>query len=160
MSAVPSDEAGVDASREPRGSSTGADDLRIAIVVDPTLPVGLVANTVAAIGIGLGAAATALGGDVLVDADGRAVRTSSNRPVPVLQATPEAMAALLARAQVVPAGGVVTPFPRFARSLHRFEDYLAEFPCRRLAGEAIDGLGIAGPEKWVRSLTGSLKLLR
>jgi hypothetical protein len=136
------------------------DDLRIAIVVDPSLPLGLVANTVAAIGIGLGAAAMALGGDVLVDADGRAVRTSANRPVPILQAAPEAMAALLARAQAAPEGGVVAPFPRFARNLHRFEDYLAEFPRRRLAGEAIDGLGIAGPGKWVRSLTGSLKLLR
>jgi hypothetical protein len=60
----------------------------------------------------------------------------------------------------MPAGAVVVPFPRFARHLHRFEDYLSEFPRRRLAGEAIDGLGLCGPEKWVRSLTGNLKLLR
>ena len=31
---------------------------------------------------------------------------------------------------------------------------------RGLATETIVGLGISGPEKWVRSLTGNLKLLR
>jgi hypothetical protein len=29
-----------------------------------------------------------------------------------------------------------------------------------IATETIEGLGLAGPEKWVKSLTGSLKLLR
>jgi Protein of unknown function (DUF2000) len=137
-----------------------ADDLRIAVVVDPALTIGLLANTVAAIGVGLGGALPLLAGTLLTDSGGRAVRTSANRPVPILQATPEAMSALLARALPLPHGGVVVPFPRFARSLHRFEDYLAEFPRRGLADEAIDGLGFCGAEKWVRSLTGSLKLLR
>ena len=135
-------------------------DLRIAVVVDPSLPIGLIANTVAVVGIGLGCALPALAGTPLVDADNRTVRTSANRPVPVLQATPEAIATLLTRALPMPEGAVVVPFPRFARDLHRFEHYVSEFPRRRLAGEAIDGLAICGPEKWVRSLTGSLKLLR
>ena len=135
-------------------------DLRIAVVVDPSLPIGLIANTVAVVGIGLGSALPAIAGAVLVDADSRSVRTSANRPVPVLQATPEAIAILLARALPMPEGAVVVPFPRFARDLHRFEDYLSEFASRTLANEAIDGLGLCGPEKWVRSLTGSLKLLR
>ena len=134
-------------------------DRRIAIVVDPALPIGLLANTVAVVGIGLGGALPALAGTPLVDADNRTVWTSANRPVPILQATPEAIAALLTRALPTPDGAVVVPFPRFARDLHRFEEYLGEFARRGLAGEAIDGLGLCGPEKWVRSLTGSLKLL-
>ena len=137
-----------------------ANDLRIAIVVDPSLPIGLLSNTVAVVGIGLGGAMPALAGTPLVDADNRTVRTSANRPVPLLQATSEAIAALLTRALPLPDGAVVVPFPRFARDLHRFEDYLSEFPRRRLTSEPIDGLGLCGPEKWVRSLTGSLKLLR
>ena len=52
------------------------------------------------------------------------------------------------------------PFPRFARNIHLFADYLAEFPRRDLQGEVIEGLGMAGPAKWVKSLTGDLKLLR
>jgi hypothetical protein len=134
--------------------------MRVAIIVDPTLPIGLVANTVATIGIGIGAIETDLGSTLLVDADGRKVRTSANRPVPILQATAEVLGALLLRAVSASEAGHVVPFPRFARSLHRFEDYLAEFPQRDLKSEIIDGLGLAGPEKWVRSLTGNLKLLR
>lgn len=135
-------------------------DKRIAVVVDPSLSIGLAANTAAAIAVGLGAADADLGGASLTDAAGRTVSTSANRPVPILQASAEALAALLLRALPPPAGAVVAPFPRFARNLHRFEDYLAQFPQRDLAGEPIDGVGLVGPEKWVRSLTGSLKLLR
>lgn len=135
-------------------------DKSIAIVVDPTLPLGLIANTAATIGIGLGAAETGFGGTTLTDIQGWTVRTSSNRPVPVLQADAAAIAALLLKALPAPEGAMVVPFPRFARGLHKFEDYLAQFPGRDLAGEAVDGLGLAGPAKWVRSLTGSLRLLR
>ncbi|MFI4961985.1 MAG: DUF2000 family protein [Hyphomicrobiales bacterium] len=59
-----------------------------------------------------------------------------------------------------PAGAIVTPFPQFARALHAFDDYAAQFPGRDLAAEPIDGIGFAGPDKWVRSLTGALTLLR
>jgi len=59
-----------------------------------------------------------------------------------------------------PAGGVVVPFPAFARSIHDFAAYQETFPTRHLGDEPIDGLGLAGPAKWVRSLTGALKLLR
>ncbi|MBP2558846.1 hypothetical protein J2857_001597 [Neorhizobium galegae] len=54
----------------------------------------------------------------------------------------------------------IVPFPAFARSLHDYRDYENAFPARDLAEEEIDGLGLAGPSKWIKSLTGSLKLLR
>ena len=135
-------------------------DMRVAIVVDPSLPLGLVANTVATICIGIGAAQHDFGGMLLTDAVGRTVQTSSNCPVPILQAPGDVIRTLLLRALPAPAASLVVPFPKFARSLHRFEDYLAEFPRYDLASETIEGLGLAGTEKWVRSLTGNLKLLR
>lgn len=134
--------------------------LRIAVIVDPALPPGLVANTVATISIGIGAALPLFGNTPLTDAAGRRVLNSADRPVPVLQATDAAMQALLQKALPLPEGAVLVPFPRFARSLHDFAEYQAVFPTRDLAGEVLDGLGLAGPEKWVKSLTGSLKLLR
>ena len=133
---------------------------RIAVIVDPGLAPGLLANTVATISVGIGAARPAFGNTVLTDAAGRSVWNSADRPVPILQAPAEALGALLLRAVPVPDGGIVVPFPRFARSLHAFADYQAEFPSRDLAAEVLDGLGLAGPEKWVRSLTGNLRLLR
>ena len=134
--------------------------LRLAVIVDPALPPGLLANTVATIAIGIGAALPALGNTPLTDAAGREVRNSADRPVPILQAPEGAIRALLLRALPVPEGAVVVPFPRFARGLHAFADYRAAFPGRDLADEALDGLGLAGPDRWVRSLTGSLRLLR
>lgn len=134
--------------------------MHVAIIVDSSLPIGLIANTVATIGIGIGSIESGLGGTALTDAVGRTVRTSSNRPVPILQANAEVIGALLLRALPAPTDSVIVPFPKFARNLHQFAEYLNEFPLRDLEGEIIEGIGLAGPEKWVRSLTGNLKLLR
>jgi len=135
-------------------------DKRIAIIVDPALGLGFLANTVATIAIGMGAAMPGYGDTTLKDVDGRAVKNSADRPVPILQAPADTIRSRLLRAVPVPAGAIVVPFPQFARSLHAFADYQAQFPSRDLASETIEGLGLAGPEKWVKSLTGSLKLLR
>ena len=135
-------------------------DKHIAIVVDPSLAIGLIANTVAAIAVGLGAVEPALGNATLTDAAGRLIKTSADRPVPILQAPAEAIRATLLEALPTREGEIVVPFPQFARSLHDFAAYQAQLAARDLATETIEGLGLAGPEKWVKSLTGSLKLLR
>jgi len=137
-----------------------APEIRVAIVVNPELPLGPLANAAAVIGVGLGAARPMLGAVELTDADGRTVSTSADRPVPILQAGPDQMRELLRRALPAPDGAVVVPFPEFARSIHTFEEYLRVFPEKRLTEEAPAGLGLLGPAKWVRSLTGSLKSLR
>jgi len=135
-------------------------DTRIAIIVDPSLAIGSIANTVATIAVGLGAVEPAFGNVTLTDAAGRSIKNSADRPVPILQAAAEAIRATLLRALPAPAGGVVVAFPQFARRLHDFAAYQAQFAARDLAHETIEGVGLAGPEKWVKSLTGSLKLLR
>lgn len=136
------------------------DDIRIAVVVAPSLALGFLANTVAVIGVGLGAALPGLANTPLIDAADRSVLNSANRPLPVLQAEPAQIGQLLLKALPAPHGAAVVPFPAFARSLHSFGDYRAQFPMRNLAQERIEGLGLAGPSKWVKSLTGALKLLR
>lgn len=133
---------------------------RVVIIVDPLLPLGMLANTVAAIGIGIGAANSELGDLRLTDASGRSVTISANRPVPILQAPTDVIGALLIKSLPAPEGGIAVPFPEFARNLHEFEDYAKQFPFRNLELEQLSGLGLAGPAKWVNSLTGSLKLLR
>nr|WP_313372427.1 DUF2000 domain-containing protein [Brucella intermedia] len=135
-------------------------DIRIAMIVNPALPLGLLSNTVSAVSIGLGAKFPFLAGDRLKDRNGLEVDISSNRPVPVLQADPDALREIMMKATKEPASCAVVIYPAFARSLHSYSDYEAEFPNRDLSGEIIDGIGLAGPAKWVKSLTGSLKLLR
>ncbi len=133
---------------------------RLAIIVDPTLTIGLIANTVATIAVGLGAAEPKFGNVTLTDRIGRSLKNSADRPVPILQAPSEVLRSTLLRALPAPEGGIVVPFPQFARSLHTFADYRAQLEVRDLATETIEGIGLAGPERWVKSLTGSLKLLR
>ena len=137
-----------------------AEDIRVAIVVNPELPMGLLANTLGAIGIGLGAVRPELGAQQLLDATGRAIDISSNMPVPILQADAPGLSVLMLKALEREDGRAVVPFPAFARRLHAYADYEAGLPTRDLSDEVIDGLGLVGPSKWVRSLTGSLKLLR
>ncbi len=137
-----------------------ADDWRVAVVVDPALAPGFLANTVAVLAIGLGSARPELAGDKLTDVAGRSFAISANRPVPVLQADPRTILTILLKALPPPEGGVVVPFPSFARSLHAYADYAQLVPTRNLASEPFDGVGFAGPSRWVRSLTGALKLLR
>lgn len=137
-----------------------APECRVAIVLNPELPLGPLANAAAVIGVGLGAAMPTLGAVDLTDADGLTVQTSADRPVPVLRAGTDAMRDLLKRALPAPAGAVVVPFPEFARLINTFDDYLRVFPEKRLLEEPPAGVGLAGPTKWVRSLTGSLKSLR
>ena len=135
-------------------------DIRLAIVINPALPLGLIANTAGAISIGLGAKFPALAARQLTDREGRTIDISSNMPVPILQADAETIRSLLLKTLPVENDRAIVPFPAFARSLHDYREYEATFPNRDLAGEVIDGLGLAGPSKWVKSLTGSLKLLR
>jgi len=135
-------------------------DIRLAIVINPALPLGLIANTAGAISIGLGAKFPALAARQLTDREERTIDISSNMPVPILQADAEIIRSLLLKTLPVENDRAIVPFPAFARSLHDYKEYEATFPDRDLAGEAIDGLGLAGPSKWVKSLTGSLKLLR
>jgi hypothetical protein len=135
-------------------------DIRLAIVINPALPLGLIANTVGAISIGLGAKFPSLAARQLTDREARTIDISSNMPVPILQADAETIRSLLLKTLPVENDRAIVPFPAFARSLHDYREYEVTFPNRDLADEAIDGLGLAGPSKWVKSLTGSLKLLR
>ncbi|WP_195907641.1 hypothetical protein [Actinomyces provencensis] len=47
----------------------------------------------------------------------------------------------------------------FARRIRTFEEYRDSLTERHLKDEPLAGLGLIGPERWVRSSTGSLGLL-
>jgi Protein of unknown function (DUF2000). len=131
----------------------------VVVVVDAGLPRGVLANTVAAISIGLGAASPASGGAPLEDCDHQRVHAVSERGVPVLGAGQTVLGDVFRRALPTPDGGIVVPFPLFARRIPTFEEYRDSLTERHLRDEPLAGLGLIGPERWVRSLTGSLGLL-
>lgn len=55
-----------------------AEQMRIAIIVNPELPVGLIANTTSAVGIGLAAKFPQLAGAVLSDSGGKKLMLAQN----------------------------------------------------------------------------------
>ncbi|SFT49774.1 hypothetical protein SAMN05444141_101869 [Pseudovibrio denitrificans] len=138
----------------------GEQDLRLAVVVDPDLPVGWLANTVGAISVGIGTENVGLGGVTLTDGDGASYKSSADRPVPILQANGDQMRVVLEKSAARLDEMTLVVFPAFARSIHTFADYEALVPTQALKSEKIDGIGLCGPSKLVRSLVGSLKLLR
>lgn len=137
----------------------GSTPQHVVVVVDAGLPRGILANTVAAIGIGLGASSPTSGGAPLEDGDHQRVHAVSGRGVPVLGAGQDVLGDVLRRALPAPDGGIVVPFPLFARRIPTFEEYRDSLTQRHLGDEPLAGLGLIGPERWVRSLTGSLGLL-
>lgn len=73
-------------------------DTRLAIIVNPELTPGHLANTIAAICIGIGSAMPGLGNQRLTDSRQNTIDISSNRPVPILQADGATIRALLLKA--------------------------------------------------------------
>lgn len=134
--------------------------LRLAIIVNPELSLGLIANTASALSIGLAAKFPQLAASQLCDLQGKTFDVSSKLPVPILQASSEQICEVLLKALAFGGEKAVVPFPAFARSMHSFDEYEQAFPQRDLTTEKLDGLALCGPEKWVKSLSGSLKLLR
>jgi len=133
---------------------------RIALIVNPALPLGEISNTVAVLSVGIGAACPFLAGKRLCDGAELGFHSCANRPVPVLAADHDRLCEIATKVFEASADYVVVPFPRFARSVHSFDAYEADLRQRRIVDEPLDGLALAGPGKFIRSLTGSLKLLR
>ena len=86
-------------------------DTRLAIIVNPELTPGHLANTIAAICIGIGSAMPGLGNQRLTDSRQNTIDISSNRPVPILQADGATIRALLLKALPKEDHRVVVPFP-------------------------------------------------
>ncbi len=136
-------------------------NLRVAVIVAPDMPLGLTANSVGVIAVGLGAQCPELADSALSDAGGRRFGSVCNQPMPVLQADRATIRDVMLKAFAGrPEGAAIIPFPAFARSIHVFADYQTALGTRSLDEEEIDGIGLAGPAAWIKSLTGSLKLLR
>jgi hypothetical protein len=136
-------------------------DVRVAVIVAPDMSLGLVANSVGVIAVGLGAQCPHLADSALADVGGRRFGSVCNQPLPILQADRATIREVMLKAMAGRTdGAAIVPFPAFARSIHVFADYETALATRSLDGEEIDGLGLAGPSLWIRSLTGSLKLLR
>ncbi len=135
--------------------------MKVVMVIDKELPVGLIANTAAVLGTSLGAMVAGLVGDDLADSEGNGHRGITTQTIPILGGTREQLKALRARLYEEEFAAVTTvDFNNIAQRSLDYGDY-----ARLLAaagGDALSYLGLClyGPLKQVNKLTGSIGLLR
>lgn len=132
---------------------------RIAIIVNPSVPIGMLGNAIAVVSIGIGASAPQLGGHPLTDGVGRSFRSSAVVAVPVLQASPAEMLMLLDQCRLASGIDTTVAFPEFARGVHDFATYRDKLGGLDLTAEPLASIGVAGDTGAVKRLTKRLRLL-
>lgn len=137
------------------------EEQKCVIVADPTLPVGLIANTAAILGMTLGKLRPEMVGPDVVDAAGNVHPGIILFPVPILKASSDQIKTLRETAYTPEYSALtVVDFSNVAQQCKDYGDYTREIG--RIPVEQLSYLGIAlyGPKKQVNHLTGSLPLLR
>ncbi|MCM1165690.1 MAG: DUF2000 domain-containing protein [Lachnospiraceae bacterium] len=129
------------------------------IVIDESLPLGIIANTAAILGITLGARLPETVGEDVLDGGGRGHMGIIEFPVPILKAPSETLAKLrMALYGSEYADVAAADFTDVAQSCKTYDEFID----RMGAAEELRYFGIAlcGSKKKVNRLTGSLPLLR
>lgn len=134
-------------------------DEKCVIVIDESLPLGLIANTAAILGITLGAGLPGLVGADVRDGDGNGHMGIIKFPVPILKASADTLGRLRLALYGSDYADVMTvDFTDTAQSCGTYDEFIDKI------GAAEDlryfGIAICGARKKVNRLTGSLPLLR
>lgn len=131
------------------------------MVIDERLPLGLIANTAAILGITLGKVMPEVVGADVTDRTGNRHLGIIAFPVPILKGAPDTIQAIRQKLfQPEFQDLTAVDFSDLAQSCLTYEDYttkMAETPESTLQ---YLGLAICGAKKKVNKLTGSLPLLR
>ncbi|WP_027938481.1 DUF2000 domain-containing protein [Anaeroarcus burkinensis] len=136
--------------------------MKLVMVINRDLPLGLVANTAAVLGISLSKIyqEDIVGGDI-VDADGNLHLGITAQTIPILSASREQVKEIR-EAMFEPAFAEVAAidFSEAAQRCLNYDQYMRSLS--QLSAEELFYLGVCmyGPKKKVNKLTGSLPLLR
>lgn len=131
------------------------------LVLDEALPLGLIANTAAILGITLGRERPeAVGADV-TDQSGSRHLGILTVPVPVLRGSPETLREIREKLYL-PEFQELTAvdFSDLAQGCKTYAEYIAKMVRTPEGALRYLGLAICGPKRKVNKLTGSLPLLR
>lgn len=134
-------------------------DKKCVIIVDETLPLGVIANTAAVIAASFGRLFPEMIGDNLTDYLGHVHEGITTIALPILKGTPELLKRMREQLREVESM-IVVDLISATRTTRSYEEYAAVL--EQGPGEAIQyqGLGLIGDKKLVTKLTGNLGLLR
>ncbi len=131
------------------------------VVLDGELPLGLLANTAAILGVTLGKELPKVVGPGVRDRSGREHLGIIEFPVPVLRSTPEGIRAL--RERLYEPGFqelTAVDFSDVAQSCKTYDEFMERMGEVPEGDLRYFGLAVCGARKQVDRLTGSLPLLR
>lgn len=135
--------------------------MKCVLIVDPNLPIGVISNTTAALGISLASGINGMIGKKVLDRDQRMHEGITNVPIPILTLSKEEIKNkyddLLEKND--PEIKVIG-FSDVAQKSLSYEDY--ELKLSSTGKDQINYLGLClyGPKKKINKLTGNLKMLR
>ena len=133
--------------------------MRIVIIVNKSLPPGLIANTTAVLGISLGQMDMNILGPDLLDASQVLHRGITQKNIPVLSSDSPGLKRIYEKAGQAKDITMID-FNTLAQKSRHYDDYqpkLAACPTQDLE---FSGLCMLGPDKIINSITGSMGLYR
>ena len=136
-------------------------EFKCAMVIDAALPVGVIANTAAILGVTLGKQFPELVGQDVLDASNHKHLGIVTIPVPILNGSSDALRNL--RAQLLHSDFsdvAVVDFSDVAQGCRTYDEYIQKFSTADAQAYAYLGIALYGEKKKVNRLTGSIPLLR
>ncbi len=131
------------------------------MILDERLPLGILANTAAVLGVALGAKVPELVGGTVVDQDGTQHSGIIQIPIPILRGTPELICSLRTQtAQLKDQDVIAVDFSDLAQSCKTYAEFTEKMTAIPEADLQYLGFALCGPKKLINRLTGSLPLLR
>lgn len=136
-------------------------DEKCVMIIEEALPLGLVANTAAILGITLGRQRPDVVGVDVADQSGRCHRGIIEFPVPVLKASPDVLKTVRDRLYEPEFRDLsVVDFSDLAQSCKTYGEFVRRMAQTQAGALRYFGIAICGPKKKVNRLTGSMPLLR
>lgn len=135
--------------------------MKCVMIVDESLPAGIIANAAAALGISLASAVDGLTGKGLKDRDARSHQGITNIPIPILILSRDELRVRYDELLEQNDPEIFTiGFSEIAQKSLDYDDY--ELKLGAAHKNEIEYLGIClyGPRKKINKLTGNLKMLR
>lgn len=134
--------------------------MKCIMIVDPSLPSGLIANATAALGLSLGNHIVGLIGPDILDGHGNTHRGITAIPIPILCADKSTIKEIYAQTLDFNEELTAIGFSAQAQGCRSYDDYICLM--EKSDPEALEYLGLCvyGPRKIVNRLSGQLKLLK
>lgn len=136
-------------------------NIKCVMVIDETLPLGIIANTAAIMGITLGKHVPNVVGKDVANNDGNSHLGIIEFPVPILKGTPGLIKDIRQKLYDEKYNDIITvDFSDVAQSCKTYDEFMDKMSSISESDLNYFGIGICGTKKKVNKLTGNLPLLR